>query len=81
MKIEVRFFASLADATGRSSETLDVARSTSVEGLWTELVQRHPRLAQLGYLPLVACDMDYAAWDRRLDGVREVAFLPPVSGG
>jgi molybdopterin converting factor subunit 1 len=81
LRIEVRFFASLADATGQSSETLDLARSTDVEGLWAQLIERHPRLGQLGYRPLVACDMDYAAWDRLLDGVREVAFLPPVSGG
>jgi molybdopterin converting factor small subunit len=31
--------------------------------------------------PAAACDGIYAGWDRILDGVAEVAFLPPVSGG
>ena len=52
-----------------------------VEGLWALLLERHPALGELGFKPLVACDLDYADWDRKLDGVREVAFLPPVSGG
>jgi molybdopterin converting factor small subunit len=30
---------------------------------------------------MAACDREYATWDRPLAGVREVAFLPPVSGG
>jgi molybdopterin converting factor small subunit len=45
------------------------------------LVARHPALDAIGYRPLVACDLEYSSWDRALDGVREVAFLPPVSGG
>ena len=50
-------------------------------GALRQLVERHPRLAELSYRPLVACDLDYSDWDRPLQGVREVAFLPPVSGG
>jgi molybdopterin converting factor small subunit len=30
---------------------------------------------------MIACDMEYAGWDHLLEGVDEVAFLPPVSGG
>ena len=40
-----------------------------------------PALRNLDYRPLVACDLSYADWDAALDGVAEVAFLPPVSGG
>jgi len=32
-------------------------------------------------LQLVACDVEYRDWSAKLDGVREVAFLPPISGG
>ena len=49
--------------------------------LWTRLGERHPGLARLSYRPLVACDADYADWDRSLDDVHEVSFLPPMSGG
>ncbi len=52
-----------------------------VSALWSALVERHPALESTGFRPLVACDMEYAGWDASLEGVREVAFLPPVSGG
>jgi len=81
MRVEVRFFASLTDLVGRAAESCDVAADAAVEDLWRQLVERHPRLGGLSYRPLVACDLDYAGWDRPLRGVREVAFLPPVSGG
>ena len=81
MILEVRFFASLAENTGLSSETIEIDPSLDVRALWGLLVDRHPGLAEVAYHPLVACDRVYADWSRGLDGVREVAFLPPVSGG
>ena len=81
MKIEVRYFASLVDRVGVTAETVELDDATDVAGLWSALEHRHPGLAGMDYRPMVACDMEYAAWDTRLDGVREVAFLPPVSGG
>jgi molybdopterin synthase sulfur carrier subunit len=81
MVVEVRYFASLVERTGCSSEAVEVGEGTDVSGLWGLLEQRHPALADVGFRPLVACDLTYADWDRPLDGVREVAFLPPFSGG
>ena len=81
MQVDVRYFASLVDRTGRTGESIELHPGADVEELWRELLERHPELDTLGYRPLVACDREYAAWDRSLDGVREVAFLPPVSGG
>jgi len=81
MRIDVRYFASLAERTGMATESVEIATGDDVAALWHRLVTRHPELDRLPFRPLVACDMDYAEWDRRLDGVREVAFLPPVSGG
>ena len=81
MKIEVRFFASLVDRAGVSVESIEVDPSIDVSTLWKMLSERHPGLGDIGYRPLVACDMEYADWDRGLAGVKEVAFLPPVSGG
>ena len=81
MTVRVRYFASLADLTGTATETLEIDESSSVADLWASLADRHPALAQMGYRPMVACDRSYAGWDTRLEGVEEVAFLPPVSGG
>lgn len=81
MTVRVRYFASLRDRTGVGEETIDIAPGTDVSALWATLGARHPRLGAFGVTPLVACDMAYASWDRILDGVAEVAFLPPVSGG
>jgi molybdopterin converting factor small subunit len=81
MEIRVRFFASLVDCTGCAVERIELPPSADVARLWSALVDRHPELGRLAYRPAVACDLEYADWDRALGGVREVAFLPPVSGG
>jgi len=81
MKVDVLLFASLADRAGTASETVELPPGADVAALWEALVARHPALDAAGYRPMAACDREYAEWDRRLDGVREVAFLPPVSGG
>ena len=81
IRVQVRFFASLVDRTGCSEESVELSPAANVESLWAELVRRHPALAELSTRPMVACDQDYATWENSLDGVEEVAFLPPVSGG
>jgi len=79
--VDVRFFASLVEATGASRARIPVTPTDTVEDLWSRLAERYPGLKDLRYRPLVACDLDYADWSRSLEGVKEVAFLPPVSGG
>jgi molybdopterin synthase sulfur carrier subunit len=81
MTVRVLYFASLQDRAGTREEAFDVPALSDVEALWREAQARHPGLAAVTVKPMVACDMAYARWDRTLDGVREVAFLPPVSGG
>ena len=81
MRVQVRYFASLAERTGCRTESLELNDGSDVAELWRVLVLRHPSLTDIGLRPLVACDMAYADWDSTLDGVAEVAFLPPVSGG
>jgi molybdopterin converting factor small subunit len=80
-KLDVLFFAALVETVGCSRLELEVEPGATVEQVWRRLAERHPRLAELSYRPLVACDLEYADWDRVLDGVAELAFLPPVSGG
>jgi molybdopterin synthase sulfur carrier subunit len=79
--LRVLYFASLQDRAGTREDTVEVPPTTDVAALWREICARRPGLRAVTVRPLVACDMSYATWDRVLDGVREVAFLPPVSGG
>jgi molybdopterin converting factor small subunit len=81
VRIEVRYFASLAERAGRRQETLDVDAAADVDALWRLVVERHPGLASVTFRPSVVCDRTWADWRTRLEGVQEVAFLPPVSGG
>jgi molybdopterin converting factor small subunit len=81
MTLEVKYFASLAEKTGCASETVEFGDGGDIAALWDELGRRHPSLRELPYRPMVACDLQYADWGHGLDGVSEVAFLPPVSGG
>ncbi len=81
MTLQVRYFASLRECTGCAHESVEIDGGSDVAALWCELERRHPALAGIGFRPLVACDRVYAGWDETLEGVGEVAFLPPVSGG
>lgn len=79
--LRIRWFASLVETTGVAEETLEVAPGQTVADAWRILGERHPALATVGFRPLAACDRGYARWDASLEGVAELAFLPPVSGG
>lgn len=81
MTVRVLYFASLKDRTGIEAESVEVAAGLTVEGLWARLAARHPGLAEVRRKPRVACDAAFAPWTTPLDGVTEVAFLPPMSGG
>ncbi len=81
MVIQLHFFASLAERAGCKTESVELREGSDVGQLWRMLEERHPALANIGFRPLVACDRTYADWDRTLDDIREVAFLPPLSGG
>jgi molybdopterin synthase catalytic subunit len=78
--VEVLLFASLAERAGTRHLTVRTEPGWDVAALWSHLLAEHPGLAAHPR-PLAACDRVYARWDRALEGVREVAFLPPVSGG
>jgi molybdopterin converting factor small subunit len=81
MSVQVLWFASLADRTGTRLERVPTDGIASVEDLWQSLTKRHPALELVSTRPLPTCDGKRVSWSTRLDGVREVAFLPPVSGG
>ena len=81
--IEVRYFAWLRERIGVPRESLETQART-VEALVEELRAREERysaaFADLSSLR-VALDQELAGFDAPLDGVREVAFFPPMTGG
>jgi molybdopterin converting factor subunit 1 len=79
--LRVLYFASLRDTTRVAEESVAMPPGSTVADLWGSLASRHAALAAFPVRPLVACDRAYASWETSLDGVSEVAFLPPVSGG
>lgn len=81
--ITVRYFAWLRERVGQPTETLQTA-APDVAALVDELRARSPghaaAFADMGAVR-VALDQDLAELDAPLDGVREVAFFPPMTGG
>lgn len=81
MKVEIRFFASLVDRVGQSAIVTEIDPQRTPAELWEELRREHPRLADVGFRPLVAADLAYVRWEAPIGEAREIAFLPPLSGG
>ncbi len=76
--MRVRYFGRLAEAAGVRSE--DVAEVATIGELRALLAGR---VAGLGDRAKVRALVDdaFVGEEHRLDGVEEVGFLPPVSGG
>lgn len=81
MLVNVLFFASLREVTGRPSETLDLAEGATVEDAWQALVGAHPGLAPRRAHVAASVDRRYAPFDTALTSGSELVFIPPVSGG
>jgi molybdopterin synthase sulfur carrier subunit len=81
--LDVLYFAWVRERIGEPRETVETAAATVAE-LVEELKAREPRYA-LAFSDLsalrVALDQELAEFDSRLEGVREVAFFPPMTGG
>ena len=81
--IEVRYFAWVRERAGVAAERVETSAAT-VRELVEELKARDEAhahaFADLRALK-VALDQELAGFDAPLEGVREVAFFPPMTGG
>lgn len=81
--MQVLYFAWVRERIGLAKETVDTQAATVME-LIEELRAREDRyaaaFADLSALR-VAVDQDLTDFDAPLEGVREVAFFPPMTGG
>jgi sulfur-carrier protein len=81
--IDVLYFAWVRERIGLPRERVETQAAT-VADLIAELIAREERyamaFADLGSLR-VAVDQELTGFDAPLQGVREVAFFPPMTGG
>ena len=83
MKVTVRYFASVREAIGRGSETVETRAGTLAQ-LRDELVARggaHGSALARGKAVRMALDQVMADESAELRDGCEVAFFPPVTGG
>jgi molybdopterin synthase sulfur carrier subunit len=84
MAVTVKFFASVREAVGVSSETLEPpAGVRTVGALRAHLAGRGDRWQQALASPALrmACNQQMCDADTVVDEGAEVAFFPPVTGG
>lgn len=81
--MQVLYFAWVRERIGIPKETVETSAAT-VSELVAELSAREERYA-LAFSDLsalrVALDQELSDFDATLDGVKEVAFFPPMTGG
>ncbi|NDW53985.1 molybdopterin converting factor subunit 1 [Aliiroseovarius sp. PrR006] len=81
--MDVMYFAWVRERIGEPRERVETSAAT-VSELVDELRAREPRYAaafeDLSALR-VALDQELTDFDASLEGVREVAFFPPMTGG
>jgi molybdopterin synthase sulfur carrier subunit len=83
MKVTVKYFASIREAVGQGSETVQTTARTTGE-LRDELIARGGAYAQVlarGKAVRAAVDQVMQAESAPLEEGCEVAFFPPVTGG
>ncbi|HEX9719597.1 MAG TPA: MoaD/ThiS family protein [Ramlibacter sp.] len=83
MKLTVKYFASIREALGHGSETVDTS-AASLAALRDELVARGGAYAQSlarGKAVRVALNQVMSNESAALSDGCEVAFFPPVTGG
>ena len=81
--MEVLYFAWVRERIGLPRETVETSANT-VNELVAELAAREDRYAA-AFSDLtalrVALDQELSDFSASLDGIREVAFFPPMTGG
>ncbi|MFC3683547.1 molybdopterin converting factor subunit 1 [Hydrogenophaga luteola] len=83
MKIHLRYFASIREAIGSGSESVETAAAT-LAGLRDELIARGGAYAEAlarGRAVRVSVNQTMADESAALTDGAEVAFFPPVTGG
>jgi sulfur-carrier protein len=81
MRIRVRLFASLREATGRPELDLELPERATAEDAWRRLAESYPSLASRRTSLAASVNRRYAPFAQALAEGDELVFIPPVSGG
>lgn len=81
MRVTVRYFAVLREATGKRSEERVVPVGTSVGEFLDRLAADYPAVDQLRNYSRVMVNQEYVSSDQPLADGDEFVIIPPVSGG
>lgn len=81
MKITVLLFAGLRDAAGTGRVELEISTGSTPRQIALELAERYPRLRPHLATIAYAIDGEFVDAEVQLAEARELALLPPVSGG
>lgn len=78
MKVTIRYFASLSEEIGRTTDILSIdALTLTAEEIWNQATGRPLSSEKI----LIAINQEYADKDAKLHNGDEIAFFPPVTGG
>lgn len=81
MKINVKFFAGIAQYTGKSEHTLYIENNPQVKDIIEQLILEFPQATDLIKRSLIAVNHEYAKEEQFVMETDDVAIIPPVSGG
>ena len=77
MIIVVKYFASISDAVGKTSEKIVLQHEMTVGELWTDVSKNIKYTGKV----MTAVNHEYVDENHLLRSEDEVAFFPPVTGG
>jgi sulfur-carrier protein len=81
MVITVKLFASYKELLGEDELDLEMTEGATVGDALDLLKEHYPALAEQGYSPLTACNLQHVSKRHVLEEGDELAIFPPVSGG
>lgn len=83
--MKVLYFAWVRQRTGKGEETIDIPDGVTTVGELAEHLAGRDEgyAAAFGNMDVIraAVDQEHVGLDHPLEGAREVAFFPPVTGG
>ena len=77
MIIVVKYFASISDVVGKTSETIDIKQDKTAGDVWSDVSKN----IKYNGTVMVAVNHEYVGMNHILKDNDEVAFFPPVTGG
>jgi molybdopterin converting factor subunit 1 len=81
MRVNVLFFGSLKDVTGRAQESLELPEGSLLAGVFDHYARQFPKFHAMAGSIVMARNHEFAPPASTVAEGDEVAFLPPVSGG